>query len=734
MLGATVLQGDLFFSFPTCRYALTEAARQCQVEIIDLLLQEGFSPFLALPELEHLCSSLCPTLVTLANQGFFAPVQKLIDGLPMTDKLWCTCTRNGPRLLYVLASLKAQDLVLSLVQSFLSFFCKSVADWEKASNKSRSDVCMCLKQLQKYVVAFRSFHDVEIDLLIELVIYTKLLICNLEVDCLGFIFHTLCRLGKRDLIQLMLENAGDVSSTLVNKLDTQQRSPLFHAAFGGHLEIIHLLMDECCIVYSDSSQPPILALILYFALAQFSDEHLGDNCGKVERSTLNSKICFLEHQLEEPPTRLFSHAFQSPEKCEELVQLLMPPDTSILQELLKVTGVKCQGSPVHLLWLISSCRSLQPLEYFLAKVAADSPILSKGVIKTAVQFERPTMWRDNNYTILDDAITLAPTCSDQSSSVSYDLVLARYASVLALNEVKLAAQKGYWNVVLEAISKFPDLRLSYALSAPDLLKSFQWVLCHAAKLGRIEILSSVCSTFGNDFVLFEEQCRPLSVAIRHNHLEAVDILVKAGDALDVALEVAVKFGRTDAFKMLLSHVRHDQKGILSRSVEKLACIAGRYNQTNIIKMLLTMYEDTELMIGCEFPERTLSFWFLILLEATRHGHENLGLQAVACISETQMKEVAQHIRYKDVLYWCCYWGMLNLLGCVPFTSAQLLKRTHSGTSPWECAIANGHIGKLSHLSNFLEIPDKFDEWLADGPLCASEGGINDYYSIGLLFK
>jgi len=44
-------------------------------------------------------------------------------------------------------------------------------------------------------------------------------------------------------------------------------------------------------------------------------------------------------------------------------------------------------------------------------------------------------------------------------------------------------------------------------------------------------------------MLFGEQCRPLCVAVRHNHLDAVDILVEAGDALDIALEAAVKFDR-----------------------------------------------------------------------------------------------------------------------------------------------------------------------------------------------
>ena len=190
----------------TYRYALTEAARQCQVETIDLLLQDGFSPFLALPDLEYLCSSLCPTLVTLVNQGFVAPVQKLIAGLPITDILWSTPT--GPRLLYVaLFSPKTQDLGLCLAKSFVSFLCKYSANWGSLYSKTWSDVCTSLKQLQNYTAVFESVHLPQINHLVELITFCKE---QIGVSEMGLLFHTLCGLGKLNLVRLMLESAGDV--------------------------------------------------------------------------------------------------------------------------------------------------------------------------------------------------------------------------------------------------------------------------------------------------------------------------------------------------------------------------------------------------------------------------------------------------------------------------------------------------------------------------------------------
>jgi len=85
---------------------------------------------------------------------------------------------------------------------------------------------MCLKQLQNYNAVFQSVRHPQLDLLTELVT-----LCNQQtfgVDHSGFIFHTVCGLGNIGLVRLMLENASDVSST--DKLDSQKRSPLFHAA------------------------------------------------------------------------------------------------------------------------------------------------------------------------------------------------------------------------------------------------------------------------------------------------------------------------------------------------------------------------------------------------------------------------------------------------------------------------------------------------------------------------
>ena len=653
-------------------------------------------------------------------------------GLPITDMLWYT--RSGPRLLYVaLFSPKAQHLGLCLAKSFVSFLCKSSTNWGSLYSKTCSDICRSLKQLQTYTTVFKSVHHPQINLLIEFITF-----CNehISVSEMDILFHTLCGLGKLNLVQLMLENAGDVSIAMVNKLDSQQRSPLFYAAFGGHLEIVHLLLDECCIVYSNSSQPPILALLLYFTLAQFSVESLDESCGQLQKSTFYRRG-FILRRLKELPTHSFSPLFQNPDKSKELVQLLMPPDTSMLQELLTVSCIEGWRSPVHLLWLISSSRSMQPLECLLTQVAADSSILSNEALESLRLVESPVYW-DDVHTILDGAIVLAPFCLDQVSSASFDRILARYASMMALHKVKQAAQKGYWSVVLEAIAQFSRLANTYTLSELDLLKEYQWVLCHAAKVGRTEILSSICCSFSTaSTLLFGENCRPLSVAVKHNHANAVNILVKAGDALDIALEVAVKFGRTEVLKLLLEHVRHNQEGLLSLSAEKLTRMAARYNRTESLKLLFILYEDTGVVIGCDFSDRSLSFWFLVLLEATRYGHELLGLQGLSHISDTQMKEVLHHERYKDILYWCCYWGMSDLLECMPFTSAQLLKRTHGGCSPWECAIANGHVGKLSHLSGFPDLPDNLDEWFANSPLRLTSAGptiLDRMCTIGLLFN
>ena len=259
-----------------------------------------------MPGLDNLCSSLCPALVRLANSGHLQTVHDLVTGMSLAPYLWGSV--SGPRLLYVALASRALDLAIFLVESFVSFLCNAIVSWETSDYTFQRSIQQCLEGLQTYQSSFYSAHDSKME---SFAILVSFWVHHLEVD-MGLVFHELCGLGYSKVVKLMLEHAGSAGPTLVNKLDPAKRSPLYYAACGGHLSIVQHLIDECCIVYSDSSELPLFGLLLYFCLAPHAQECYKEHCGKMRQDCYRVKDRLLTSGIQQLlPLCYFSLAFKN---------------------------------------------------------------------------------------------------------------------------------------------------------------------------------------------------------------------------------------------------------------------------------------------------------------------------------------------------------------------------------------------------------------------------------------
>ena len=665
-----------------------------------------------MPDIDQFHSSLLPALVTLANYGLFQMVQSLLEGFQLTHNVWSI--RSAPRLLYIALASGAIDLGISLARGFVTHLCSSITTGGSAGWQSHT--WLCLKRLQHYCSSFQSSRHPQIQQLVRFVSFCTDL-GNGQID---MVFHNLCGMGYLDLVQLMLECADSSSAALVNKLDALNRSPLYYAACGGHLEIVQLLIDECCIFYSDKSEAPILGLLLYFSFASYTFEHLDEHYGKEIRSAYRKKTMFMAHlkSLNCLPRCSFSPGFQNVSTAKQLVTLLMPPpDSDWYSQLLSEGGC----SSIHPLWTIAAMQDFTAVEHLLEKALETGESRNTSIGSVSIQGAHMVPCFDH-CTMLDTAVLLAPSHTGSTAAMLFEKILIQFTSHVPLHEVKLAAQKGYWELLQTALENTFHLVEDWpscALSNLNILQDCQYVLSLAAKLGKSAVVSAVisaaakesnnaCTTLlkgGDNYFM-----KPLRLAVKHNHLDVISSLVSAGDNPLPGLEVAVIHNQSEAFELLLSCVP-DRFDALSNLIRKLLQYAVQYHRTTMIEYFLSLYQKPDLIISCDFPDRQQSFWFEVLLDATKGGHEDLALQAVACISDTQMKQIAEHFEYSSVLHWSCYWGMADVLGCIPYTREQLMKR--GSCSPWEYAIANGHLGKLSHLPNFPSVPIDLYPWLQD---------------------
>lgn len=677
------------------RFALVEAAQRLQVEILNLFFLNGFSSSAHSPELTQLSLSIVQALVTLVNSGYIQSVERLCEVLPVMEHLWST--RNGVRLLYVSLATGALNLGRSILRSFLEFLCRIIASWSTVEPTVQSEFSARLEELQRYLSFFSSFPDPQVKQLAQLISFYS----SHALDNPTLFFHKLCGHGCCESVELLLENGG---ACLVNVLDDAGHMPLFFAACGGHLSIVKNLLAKSASVYPDASTPPIIGLLLYFALAPrrhaprrfFTGYGPGESV-KVE-SLRRKLFSHIERTIPEG-FLYYSLLYQDPTASQELVQLLLPPSHSTNWFKSQFSDERTPG--VHPLLLVASIPAIGPhigivLEAILSEVGTGSHFHCELSSEIAAS---TSLWLQD-CTLLDSALILAPNQHGSGNTELLEPLLIEYAPESRLHKPLLAAQKGYWKL-LEASCKYNTAVETCSLETLKL----------AAKQGKTEV---VLALLPNDT---SESNRPLELAVKGNHLDVVSgLLDRTTDPLS-ALEVAARYNRKEAFDLLLSSLS-DRTETLSRCIDKLIHLAVLSHSTDVIGVLLTLYQDTELVIGSDFAERNFCFWFQVLVSATKGGHEDLALQALACIPESEIKELTAHRKYKDILYWTCYWGMADLLDCIPFTVEELFERHDS--SPWECAVANGHLGKLSFVKNFPSVPENLTTWLEGSPLNLSD--------------
>ncbi len=677
---------------------MVEAAKQLQIGIVDLFIRNGFTSPAQPPAVAKLSLAIIPALVILVNSGFVQTVESLCDALPIVDHLWSS--RSGPRFLYVALAMGALDLASSILRSFLAYFCSTIASWETTDRALRSEFLACLKRLQHYVSTFSSFPNLQFQQLAQIVSFCT---SHCSADP-ALSFHMLCGFGFQESVRLLLDHGG---ACLINMLDHAKRSPLFFAACGGHLSVVKILLDEAASVYSDISVPPIIGLLRYFALAPHKPRYILRITGGLKRATgwdahfaKNVLHSHIERSLSDGSIS-YSLAYQDLTASKELVSLLMPPPRS---GWFKNQALDDKCSLIHPLVLIASTLEQAPhmgvlLEAILRESAAGCPLDSELYPNVFIRINEA-------YTLLDAAMMLAPPHNGTLASELFERLLIEYTPECCLREVLVAAEKGYWKLLQAAAPNTDRVNAtveSYRLQALKL----------AVKQGRVDVVLALVSTITTEVVSNEL----LQVAVKANHLDIVSILLDntPADPLS-ALKLAVRYSHKEGFELLMSALP-DGTEALSGCIEKLVYVAVLNHSMSMIELLLALYQVLELVIGTDFADRSFSFWFQVLVNATKSSHEDIALQAVACIPDWRVKEVTNHRKYKDILYWSCYWGMADLLGCIPFTVDQLFER--NGSSPWECAVANGHLGKLSFVEHFPCVPDNLADWLKDSSLVTS---------------
>ena len=693
----------LFFLY---RFAIEEAAKRSQPETVCLLLQNGFTPFLALSDNTALFSSLTSAMAPLIRSGYTQCALSLIESLHLGQYLWCSS--SAPNFLYELqAQCNGSEVYETVLRDFVAFLCTEMVHWESRSANVTSAI---LHNLEK--IRCRSFFHREnmcgvmkhLLLLIEAI---SAMVHSYPYPSVEFseLFAVFCDSGNHEMIHFLLEGSPhEVVEQFINKKDKQGMSPLVHAACSGHLNVVKLLLDYGVMLTSNAGLSPLAGALLFLALAPYNAG--GDTMGKTCNYTYHKRRKSLEpYRNLLPRTYSFSRLCDDIAGATELVKLLLPPQSVSIY-----THLATFPTPYRqfhtLLVLLASARVSSVLEPLLRRIAQEA--MPSSLFQSS-PMENTGL---TNRSVLSTALKLAPVNTDKPFFEDY---LLRYISdgELRVIDIFAAARKRYWKVINAAVTAN---RLTSNISNDKLDKSSVALLetCRLAiKVEKRDLLCALVQVAQSAQLLTAQWWPCLVRTAVHQPITMCDLIL-AGCEESLCLQAAARWGNSITLDILMESL---PGGELAKHFVDVLEVAAQCNQLAIIQLLFNKYQKySEITIIAGLPQ-TLSFWLWVLFHSARNGHQSLALQAVACISEQEMHTiVSQHTLLHEILYYCCYWGLSHVLACIPYDEDALLVR-NSHDSPLEAAIANGRLGCIPNPSQF-PLGDNVSSWLSNSPFTA----------------
>jgi hypothetical protein len=618
--------------------------------------------------------SLHQALLIVASDGDARAVEAVYHRNVIRTQFWCE--RYGPRLLYLLYCQGCDDFTEDLAKDMASEVCHAVFNMPNMVSRMmsllRSTSCMYPRRLIQSQVT-------SLSLAIRLV---RFILNGSNFSPQSHFFLYLCELGLHDLVAFVLDvMSQDLRDLAFSILDSRRMSPLYLAAAKGHLDVVKLLFERGCpLTHPDTEALPEVYAAAVCLRSTFHKPLL-------ESTKLAYRKFPALRRLREPFPGALNGCFPSSEHALSLRENASQIIDLFVSEL-NSARFRLNDDFFAVLCFLASCPSLDlttpMLRLFLEGM--DCHTFPDNPAGGAAKLQQVIL-------LLPD-----PDLSSSSSSTAlnlFDQILLNFVSEdLASELITPASGRGLWGVVekchLLMLQGSPD----HACVSVELA-----VLADAAAQGKFDFLTSVLGNLqrGDGVVYFDLIGKLLSKAVVHGSVEAVSFLlafVDSCDPLALPLCKAIRFRRHSCAGVLFSHMANSHN-IDPLSVWRILETAVHGNDSKAVEVLFELRDKVR---GFEAGE----FWWRVFAGAAESGHEGLALQAVGCMPESQVQRMVEESRYSALLGWCCYWGMKDLLECIPCTSNSILAKPSDScpTPPWASAMIGGHIGKLSHLESF----------------------------------
>jgi len=557
---------------------------------------------------------------------------------------------------------------------------------------------------------------------------------------------------------------GMVKNMLLNSCDDYCRSPLFHAACGGHIELVRILFNHGATVdmtlnYNHPIMGVLGGLIVQLYAPCISSENrsyrgrntrkLGDklkNCAASEIRKCLPHCTPSDKHLEEKTLAQLVELILS-NSSSEVPFVLSKEDTHTCYDdeeeetdngyLLAVPAVLLVSLIAKYPQVINAIKTVANSNTGERVHSDNKPVHNLGTIlhdfmAECIEGEFSEMASEEvhtgNVSLLDIVMYISPWYNEKFSLYEEFIINSRYS--ITPGQALSAAIKGYWLLVEKAARHF-NIRSCDA----EQLQNWERILCRAIISKKIQLSQAILSAGMKSAGINSMAPTALHLAVKFGHTQLVNAMMyKHGYQILFpskslcgfgfhcsALDMAAVHGRAEMLSNFLDgyYLCLSEDPVL---LYKLVYLSSLFDHQDCLKVLQRIHSSLQLPLTEDIldhlqlkfddlwpkiieAEANTQFWLIVLQGSLTRGHQGMCREALSRLFYSEDNEIFMNYLIDS----CCYWGMDVILQDLSLDSKYDFVRLgdNDKVSPFEHSLVGGHFGKLSRF--FISSLEKYDK-------------------------
>lgn len=527
-------------------------------------------------------------------------------------------------------------------------------------------------------------------------------------------------------------------STLLTTCDDHQRSPLFHAACSGSVEMVQILFNHGATIDPTLTiNHPIVGALTGLATRVHScvRKPIIENPHAYMNTILYIKVlrtkliefgrCEIKEHL---PVYTPCEAHLKEHNMVELLELLVSRSPCEISFVLTGKGKNDEDSllfvpSIYLLAILANYSKVIKIMENLVTKNFDEPLHEENkpmcnLIHASAKFlsvNHPDNDKIKVTDTLDMVLCVLPWSNERTCA--FEEIMTNVVQSISPQQSFIAALKGYWVFIENSMRRF-----NFRSYNAEQFQLWERILCLAIISNKIKLAQSILSSGMKSAGINASSPTALHLAVKYGHTQLVNALIykhgyqflfssaslRGFNFHCSALDIAAVYGQAEMMARFLENSNYQcliEEPVL---MYKLVYLSSLFNSSDCLKALQRVHSNLQITLTGEIidhlcistdrlwpnileADSNTQFWLIALIGSLSRGHQSICREALSRLFYREDDDKFMHY----LIDCCCYWGMDVILQDLSLSVKYNYARSDDDVPSFEYSLVGNYFSKLS---------------------------------------